>query len=273
MKRNGVVEIEDKNPQTANTQESNANIGHAYIFLKDIVHNHQHHDPESDKIISVHAEGKNWRQKIFYGLIRHVVELKRQKTPENLKRSGGILAYAGSFRRICESTVDEGMPNPDFNSFNLEELKNSITSASEELSYLHAKRMEKLALRFTILFGVFGILAIPVALVGFGTTDIEPHHWLVIIVKFLAEKPDYALGLGIIMTFFVWRWNRYTRRLESRTNLAIIKTLNILPRSKTVAIILGLSFLLIGWTYSVLFVFEPEFIPSDKWPSCPPQCG
>lgn len=73
-----------------------------FFFLKDLAHNHQHHDPKLDTLVDIHPFHNDieWRARIIRILYRKVIEYKRNVRPSNYHSSLGMLIYAKSFRGI-----------------------------------------------------------------------------------------------------------------------------------------------------------------------------
>ena len=104
----------------------------AYYFVKDICHNHQHHDPYTDTVIGLHKDGsKDWRREVRYCLFRKIIQYKRAKGQDNLFESLGILAYARAFITLCkhDSLTTAHKDNSLIEYYNTDELENSIKAA------------------------------------------------------------------------------------------------------------------------------------------------
>jgi len=74
-----------------------------FFFLKDLCHNHQHHDPKADTIIDIHpftGDELQWRAKVLRVLYRKIIEYKRSSRQASFHSSLGILIYAKSLRGI-----------------------------------------------------------------------------------------------------------------------------------------------------------------------------
>ncbi|MBU5635484.1 hypothetical protein KOM00_01925 [Geomonas sp. Red69] len=82
-----------------------------FFFLKDICHNHQHHDPKSDTLVDIHevnGDEKKWRSNVLRFLYRKVIECKRDFRPASYNSSLGVLIYAKSFRGISMREIGGG---------------------------------------------------------------------------------------------------------------------------------------------------------------------
>jgi hypothetical protein len=86
-----------------------------FFFLKDLAHNHQHHDPKLDTLVDIHPFNGNeeeWRSKTLRYLYRKIIEYKRNIRASNYHSSLGILIYAKSFRGISlkENKIEDLHP-------------------------------------------------------------------------------------------------------------------------------------------------------------------
>lgn len=100
-----------------------------YYFLKDLFHNHQHHDPNSDSIITVtRTEDNNpdlWIDQVHHSLFRAIVRYKRYQTEKQISKSLGILAYTKAF----EKTLSK---KGRIKKFQTNHLKDSLTVAQDD---------------------------------------------------------------------------------------------------------------------------------------------
>jgi hypothetical protein len=79
----------------------------AYFFLKDMVHQHVHHDPSSDQMTPLTAAPTSspgaledeWRRETVWSLSRVVDTLNRHGKLKDLREALGILAYADAFQK------------------------------------------------------------------------------------------------------------------------------------------------------------------------------
>jgi|GEM_PF-4099698 len=121
----------DRNLQNSEENIKNSiikGVFHAYLFLKDISHQHTHHSPRSDSILDVYltyrfeelellciAEGQryrlqpkaeaqindvNWREEVLYSLHRKASSLQMKSDSENLSIARGIIKYASVFSAL-----------------------------------------------------------------------------------------------------------------------------------------------------------------------------
>ncbi|GAA0667116.1 hypothetical protein [Sphingomonas insulae] len=82
----------------------------AYFFIKDVVHDHTHHDPSSDQITPLvqinsdkadasHLGEVAWRRETLWSLSREIERLNRDGGLVDRRRSLGIVAYAQAFQQ------------------------------------------------------------------------------------------------------------------------------------------------------------------------------
>ncbi|MGX1198073.1 hypothetical protein [Parvibaculum sp. MBR-TMA-1.3b-4.2] len=120
----------------------------SYFFLRDITHQHRHHEASEDTILILQNrdnDENSWRRKILYSLHYQVIRTKRFSTTYSLAQAMGILAYANSFYKICTRSAQE---NPSFPKFNTDEMLGSIQaqiyqnqSQQSEKEYNASRRM------------------------------------------------------------------------------------------------------------------------------------
>lgn len=95
----------------------------AYLFLKDVIHKHYHHQAHSDQLLvpervdtaapDARAEDANWRVATLRGLARVVTEYRQAKSATSNKQALGVLAYADAFQSLLARLVrpaDLGRP-------------------------------------------------------------------------------------------------------------------------------------------------------------------
>ncbi len=115
----------------------------AYYFIKDVVHDHTHHDPSSDQITPLvryrpgetepgHAHEAAWRRETLWSLSREVERLNREGGLTSQRRSLGIIAYAEAFQaslmgHIRDADAPEGFrSSSSVHDFDFKHLKDSI---------------------------------------------------------------------------------------------------------------------------------------------------
>jgi hypothetical protein len=92
-----------------------------FFFLKDITHNHQHHDPYTDTMSLLYqlqnaTDDYFWRSDTLRNLYRMVLNYKRSMREEVFASALGILAYLKSFYKISATELRQS-ENSDFIKF------------------------------------------------------------------------------------------------------------------------------------------------------------
>lgn len=84
----------------------------AYYFIKDLLHAHYHHTPNSDQLLPLvetprpsselehQTNETTWRYAPLRGLARVVVELRQGRSADGHQRAKGIIAYAQAFQSV-----------------------------------------------------------------------------------------------------------------------------------------------------------------------------
>ena len=107
MRRDGRLTIlfgeENGSSLSENGDQADDLASQMFYFLRDITHNHQHHESSSDTIIDIFECSKvenRWKKETQYALYRSVISFRRAGTVSHLIRSLGIIAYARAFQRL-----------------------------------------------------------------------------------------------------------------------------------------------------------------------------
>ena len=83
-------------------------VSQAYMFLRDMVHRHKHHDPKSDTFLDIKTASENRspisaiKNQITYSLGKMVITQPLKYEPETIQNSLGILAYLSSFQNSVD---------------------------------------------------------------------------------------------------------------------------------------------------------------------------
>lgn len=95
--------------ETLGTEAAGLIAEQAYFFLKDIVHDHTHHEPSSDQITPLvrtdikdeedHSGEIAWRRETLWSLSREIERLNRDGSLVSFRRSLGVIAYADAFQQ------------------------------------------------------------------------------------------------------------------------------------------------------------------------------
>jgi hypothetical protein len=142
----------------------------AYYFVKDLLHAHYHHDPNSDQILQLtrvssasatpaqtSRDEVRWRYVTLRGLVRVVVELRQGRSLHGHKRALGIVAYASAFQSLLGCIVRTPGGPDAFGSddrlmpYQFDNLVKSIEATDSSLETVTTSRLQL----FAILVGIF----------------------------------------------------------------------------------------------------------------------
>lgn len=132
----------------------------AYYFIKDMVHDHTHHDPTSDQITPLiyfdpasveegHEDEVKWRRETMWALSREVERLNRGGNLVDQHRALGIIAYAEEFQAALMSHVRDPSAangfreNTTVHDFEFNRLKASIKAQIDVKSANLSQRVQK----------------------------------------------------------------------------------------------------------------------------------
>lgn len=168
-----------------------------FFFLKDLCHNHQHHDPKADTIVDIHPANGNdleWRAKVLRVLYRKIIEFKRNSRGASFHSSLGILLYAKSFRGITFREMKKELP-PVIQD---ELLEDAIKAGIQNTCFSVESDTTKNNLNLYIAILTF-LLTVSMLL---SLTDYKvknPHPFLMYLGDFLVQKTALLLGFfGLI---------------------------------------------------------------------------
>lgn len=118
----------------------------AYYFVKDMVHDHTHHDETSDQITPLYRFGRHaseaghddevaWRRETLWSLSREIERLNREGGLTDQRRSLGVIAYAEAFQASLMGHVRKPEEEQTFASstsvhdYDFKHLKDSIKAS------------------------------------------------------------------------------------------------------------------------------------------------
>jgi hypothetical protein len=206
--RNGITALGVKCRNNApgfgrvNDAQARDYVEQSYFFLRDLLHNHQHHDPKTDTIVRIHEEDE-FRKKIYFDLFRYIIKYKRVRSPENVTNASGILAYAKSFHEIANQGGAQHVPND----YQVENLKMSLDTAQFEVDQAEQRRSNFIALIIALAFSFFGTILSVTTLANFAKEEarelieVSPH--ILFLANFTASRPVPVL-LGALMMAYVF---------------------------------------------------------------------
>jgi hypothetical protein len=122
-----------------------------YYFIKDIVHEHTHHDAASDQITPLYPFGRGsaeeghddeiaWRRETLWSISREIERLNREGGLTDQRKSLGIIAYAEAFQQSLMGHTRTGDPTQPFGKstlvhhYDFKHLKDSIKASIDVAS-------------------------------------------------------------------------------------------------------------------------------------------
>jgi hypothetical protein len=152
----------------------------SFYFIKDLAHRHSHHHRRTDTICDLYfyhergwpseeGEGhrasplEDWRNLSLYSIYRVIIGLKRDFPNKAFERGDGLLAYAESFRRICDARAAKA-DKPDFPETHVHEVRQSIAAANREYEQRISYASHKQTLILNFLIGCLIILSTSIAI-------------------------------------------------------------------------------------------------------------
>jgi hypothetical protein len=90
-------------------------VNQCFFFLRDLAHNHQHHAPDCDTMITLQrydpSKPDDWKRNIAYALQYHVIDSKRRQEKSAMADAIGILAYRSAFIDSVNFGNSDGIPD------------------------------------------------------------------------------------------------------------------------------------------------------------------
>lgn len=130
-----------------------------FFFLKDIFHQHQHHDSRTDAILDIYPAAdptdQQWRRETLYALYRKIISYKRKCTEKNLFSAQGVLAYAQSFHHVShrQDMAADGLPT-----YNTEALETSLQAARDERVWKNERGRQRRGTFQAVFLAVVGLI-------------------------------------------------------------------------------------------------------------------
>jgi len=186
-----------------------------YMFLRDLLHRHKHHDGSTDTIIDIYkpTQQPHWKLRLKFDLMRYVIKYTSGRTPKSYTNSMGTLAYVSAFADL----FPERLKKSGFSEFNISAIKDSLESERERAKNTTSSRLWFAGTGLTILLAAtrmalgktpttldyslaFFIIVTAwiVALYWTGILTFSRTPWLVWMNEPLVGLPKRILGLGII---------------------------------------------------------------------------
>ncbi|MDV7338182.1 hypothetical protein RYZ26_01150 [Terasakiella sp. A23] len=179
-----------------------------FFFVKDISHEHQHHNPTTDTIIDLHKDDNDneWCSQVLFALYRKIIRFKRNKTPDAIVKSLGTLAYATSFKKICKKKQINIPDHCD------DSLTASMEAAKDGILLNQGVAHRKSDNLRAWLIGGAGLIFTYASLLKLSDPEIKavPSPILTSLAELLLENPIiFVSGLGAIIAFLRCRTNKW----------------------------------------------------------------
>jgi len=270
LKRNGVTTLSFTDQLSNNKLNfPDGSVGHKlkhivcsqlFFFLKDIIHNHQHHQPTTDTLLDIHFIKDNddfeWRCETLRFLYRKVLQFKREPSDELFSSSLGILAYIKTFKDISIKEL-ESNSNANYLKYKSifpdlcdNNLKDSIIAKQNSEKYKLAKITNGLDKTRNLILGLLGALFALVGLLRLTCYTFplcDTSNLLIHIANFYLSHP--IPGIGLIVTTVI-AFMLYTEQIDlSESNIIIGVTRLLHSFNKNIA-----ALILIIITFILFFV-------------------
>lgn len=144
-----------------------------YFFMRDIAHQHQHHEHAIDTILILQRRDRadiSWRRNVLFSLQFYIIGNRRSRDTRALIQAKGVLAYFESFLGICRSQLKERFDQ--IPSFETDALRRSLDASIEERASDHSVKVERSANISNFRVAVLAVLAPTLALIG---VALQPH--------------------------------------------------------------------------------------------------
>lgn len=225
-----------------------------YFFVRDIAHQHQHHSPDADTIITAQeclGTDTSWCKDVLYSLYYHIIDMKRQAAFSEQIRALGILAYIQSFEQIAKQA------GCDLPLFNREAAKESIESSRAYIESKLSQERQQADKTRTIALWLGGLsLAMIGLVVGFAEDTVPADPWVIKAANFLKVQawtiliPFGVAALYWTSTRVLYRckplWRDITRAALVNRVLALVIT------SAVIGVFLFLLLISLANIYSIL---------------------
>jgi hypothetical protein len=197
----------------------------AYFFVKDMVHQHVHHDPSSDQITPltavpaepVKAREEDWRRETVWNLSRVVDTLNRHGKLKGLREALGILAFADAFQKTLlpyrRDPADESqfLPHDAVYLYDYAHIRDSIRVRIDQTAARRTQHAQMLVAAFAGSIAMMALLSSLISTYN-GTVEGDKAHGSVLsihlpvkVLMFLAEIPYIPLLISWLALYgFSW---------------------------------------------------------------------
>lgn len=201
-----------------------------YFFIRDICHNHQHHEANTDTVIVLQERDSfdtRWRENIIYSLFHFVVKLRRENDERHLNQALGILAYADAYIGIT------GLKNSPNLSYQRQALTSSISAKIGEIVAIDRKMDSARSISNShraLYFGFWAILFAIIAMLVQPQVS-KDNRDRYVTLNYLSEW--FALYVGELLVIFVslsllfWYYSRIKYNSKFMRDILIFAQYNL----------------------------------------------
>lgn len=265
--RENQVDIRGFNPKS--DEASIADLAsQIYFYIRDISHNHQHHDAKSDQLTTLYPENSDdkslWLRRTYYHLMTHVIDRRRTRDHAALESALGMLTYAKILHDLAVSSIDSEKTSEKFGkkSYKKEFL---IKSIEAKISAMRENRKSSHDVRSFGLSGIaffLSLTAVNLSITNIGKS--KDHHFYldefyVYLANFFMTHPYIinAVAFSLFVFYLTFRMSRKSGRFI-RTLFRIL----VLSKKKwgvLIAFAIAAAFLSGAWATALILI--PTLFP------------
>lgn len=197
--------IEYLEPEVQWKKREHELAGEFYFYIRDIAHAHRHHSASNDKILDVirvgSADDQTWIKKVFADIRRHCINMSRSSTFSDYGNPSGFLAYAESFKLICDRKQSAYSKTlPQFTEVHFSPMKASIDAHSQEVQ----TRYEQIASRTSFVVQV-SLAVIAATFAAIALLQLQPDHFngAVVDSDFICIGKSLLKNMGLFLFGFI----------------------------------------------------------------------
>ncbi len=181
-----------------------------FIFMKDICHVHQHHNPYQNEIVRLAENGgdeQGWRRDVVRQMRRTALSFRHKKSAEYHAHAEGILSYIKAFCEISKEKLPPraslGNDGNIFSSDGIDQLSSSIKASRIQIDIVKTERQQaRDTVRNYILF-VVGI-SMPIALLASNMAEAGRST-----VENTGGTPSDAMDASAALASFFYQYGPY----------------------------------------------------------------
>jgi hypothetical protein len=215
-------------------------VSQIYYFLKDLCHQHQHHDSKSDKLLPlIESKPEEYLEKlaneVLKSLYRTILKMRRTHSEKDYYAMQGIMVYTKSFKQIVKKVDPRLSCLSDYCCDGDENISNSILVKTNSLLSTRERKNNIISLIPSIAslsVAMLGILFAfsSVIILSFAYTDKEvlerlagevPETYIPTVITILANPWDILVVILIIFSFLFFLLSDYFQ--ESKVRLDILR--------------------------------------------------